>query len=214
MIPDGFGDPITGFHNAYRQTRPDTPHLTTPWSFRSTSGRGAFAFASRSHDRSGVTAEHREPLFYTFSHHAARFFLDTPLLAHPRMERVLGTTLTMQAFITFPRSFVGFGRKPPHVLVGQQLKAFFEIHDERRRPTLHFAPTSLAFAFASHRAFTTTTHGTGTNGGRTLFLYFFHGRRPRARPRPRPRPRRRGDGGLGPDVQVEVRRTEGRPPSS
>ena len=37
--------------------------------------------------------------------------------------------------------------------------------------------------------------------------------RPRARPRPRPR--RGGDaGGLGLDVRVEVRRTEGRPPPS
>ena len=49
-----------------------------------------------------------------------------------------------------------------------------------------------------------------------LFLYrFVHGRRPRPRarplPRPRPRPRR---GGGGPDVRVDVRRTDGRPPSS
>ena len=51
-----------------------------------------------------------------------------------------------------------------------------------------------------------------------LFLYLFvHGRRPRprARPRPRPRPRRGGaGGGLGLDVRVDVRRTDGRPPSS
>ena len=49
MIPDGFGDPITGFENPYRQADPDTPYLTmgpTPWS---TSSRGAFAFPSRGH---------------------------------------------------------------------------------------------------------------------------------------------------------------------
>ena len=176
MIPDGFGDPIPGFENAYRQSRPDTPYLTTPWSFGggATSGRGAFAFTFGSHDESVLTAEHREPLFYTFTSRC-RLFLDTPRLAHPRMERVLGATRTMQAFITFPRSFVGFGRKPPHVLVGQQLKAFFEIHDERCRPTLHLTSTSLAFTFAfrSHRAFTSATHGTGTMGGRPLFLYLF-----------------------------------------
>ena len=39
--------------------------------------------------------------------------------------------------------------------------------------------------------------------------------RPRARPRPRGAPLRGGDGGgLGLDVRVEVRRTDGRPPSS
>ena len=145
-----------------------------------------------------------------------------PLLAHPRHERVLGATSAMLAFegvvLSFLGHFLGFGRNLPHVLVGQQLKAFFEIHDERCRPTLHFTSTSLAFAFASraHRASTLATHSTGTVGGRTLFLYLFvHGRRPRAWPRPRPRARpRRGGGGLGLDVRVEVRRTEGRPPSS
>ena len=57
MIPDGFGDPIAGFENPDRQAGSDTPHLTvghTPWSFGggSTSGRGAFAFASRGHTAS------------------------------------------------------------------------------------------------------------------------------------------------------------------
>ena len=54
-------------------------------------------------------------------------------------------------------------------------------------------------------------------GGRCFISSFFvHGRRPRprARPRPRPRPRRGGLGGLGLDVRVDVRRTEGRPPPS
>ena len=44
-----------------------------------------------------------------------------------------------------------------------------------------------------------------------VFISFFHGRRPC------PRPRRGGGGdvgGLGLDVRVEVRRTEGRPPPS
>ena len=40
-----------------------------------------------------------------------------------------------------------------------------------------------------------------------VFISFFHKRRPR--------PRRGGvDGGLGLEVRVEVRRTEGRPPPS
>ena len=60
MIPDGFGDPITSFENPDRQAGPDTPHLTighTPWSFGggSTSGRGAFAFASGGHTTSTST---------------------------------------------------------------------------------------------------------------------------------------------------------------
>ena len=49
MIPDGFGDPITGFENPYRQADPNTSYLTighTPWS---TSCRPAFAFPSRGH---------------------------------------------------------------------------------------------------------------------------------------------------------------------
>ena len=49
MIPNGFGDPITGFENPYWQTDSDTPYLTggpTPWS---TSSRRAFAFAPRGH---------------------------------------------------------------------------------------------------------------------------------------------------------------------
>ena len=114
MIPYGFGDPVASFKNPYRQTDPDTPHLTvghTPWSF------GGWS---------------------TSSHHA------------------------------------------------------------------------FAFAPRSHRVSTSATHGTRTVEGRQLFLYLFHGRRPR----PRPRPRRGGRGGLGLEVRVDVRRTEGRPPPS
>ena len=49
-----------------------------------------------------------------------------------------------------------------------------------------------------------------------FYIFFVHERRPRprARPRPRPRPRRGGLGGLGLEVRVDVRRTEGRPPPS
>ena len=55
MIPDGFGDPIPSFENPDRQAGPDTPHMS--WSFGggSTSGRGAFAFASRGHTTSTST---------------------------------------------------------------------------------------------------------------------------------------------------------------
>ena len=63
MIPDGFGDSITSFENAYLQAGRDTPHLTTPSSFGGSSSRGAFTFAS--HDDSFLRAEHRVPLFYT-----------------------------------------------------------------------------------------------------------------------------------------------------
>ena len=74
MIPDGFGDPIAGFENPNRQAGPNTPHLTvghTPWSFGrgSTSGRRAFAFASRGHSASTLathgfgTVEGRFPGF-------------------------------------------------------------------------------------------------------------------------------------------------------
>ena len=57
MIPYGFGDPIAGFENPYRQADPDTPHLTvghTPWSLGGwlSPGRGAFAFAPRGHTAS------------------------------------------------------------------------------------------------------------------------------------------------------------------
>ena len=48
MIPYGFGDPITSFENPYRQTDPNTPHLTIGHTPRSTSSR-AFAFPSRGH---------------------------------------------------------------------------------------------------------------------------------------------------------------------
>ena len=77
MIPDGFGDPIPGFENPERQAGPDTPHLTvdhTPWSFggSATSGRGAFAFASRGHTTStsathgSGTVEGRTLFLYLF----------------------------------------------------------------------------------------------------------------------------------------------------
>ena len=57
MIPNGFGDPIAGFENPKRQAGPDTPYLTPSSSFGggSTSGRGAFAFASRGHPTSTLT---------------------------------------------------------------------------------------------------------------------------------------------------------------
>ena len=57
MIPDGFSDPIASFENPKRQAGPDTPYLT-PSSFgrgSATSGRGAFAFASRGHPTSTLT---------------------------------------------------------------------------------------------------------------------------------------------------------------
>ena len=50
MLPYGFGDPITGFENPYRQADPDTPHLTVGPTPSSTSCRPAFAFGS--HDES------------------------------------------------------------------------------------------------------------------------------------------------------------------
>ena len=56
MIPDGFGDPISGFENPYRQAGPNTSDLTvghTPWS--STSCRPAFVFPSH---RVSTTATH------------------------------------------------------------------------------------------------------------------------------------------------------------
>ena len=110
--------------------------------------------------------------------------MDTPRLAHPRIERVLGTTRTILAFIGLPRSFVGhfigFGANLPHVFVGQQLGACLPIQEKRSYASLHFAPMWLssgrgAYTFASraHRASTLATHGTGTIRGRTLFLFLF-----------------------------------------
>ena len=62
MISDGFGDPITGFENPYRQGGPNTPYLThTPWSSPSP---GAFAFALGSHDGS-FGERNTVSLFYT-----------------------------------------------------------------------------------------------------------------------------------------------------
>ena len=142
MIPDGFGDPITSFENAYRQTDPDTPYLThTPSSFGGSSSRGAFAFAS--HDDSFLRAEHRVPLLY-MSHQAAPSSFHIPLLFGPSHVGVLAATSAILAFIVghplFVGLYVGFGRNLPHILVRQQLKASFDIHDERRHPTLD--PTS------------------------------------------------------------------------
>ena len=73
MIPNGFGDPIPGFENPERQARPNTPHLT-PSSFggSATSGRRAFAFASRGHPASTSTTHgfgdggRTVPWFYSF----------------------------------------------------------------------------------------------------------------------------------------------------
>ena len=75
MIPNGFGDPIAGFENPERQARPHTPHLT-PSSFggSATSGRRAFAFASRGHPASTSTTHgfgddgRKVPWFYSFFH--------------------------------------------------------------------------------------------------------------------------------------------------
>ena len=80
MIPDGFGDPIASFENPDRQARSNTPHLTnTPWSFggSATSGRRAFAFASRGHPASTSTTHgfgdggRKVPWFYIFSRTSA-----------------------------------------------------------------------------------------------------------------------------------------------
>ena len=170
-----------------------------------------------------LSADHREPLLY-MSHHTAPRFFGIPLLDQPRVVGIPSTTGAILAFVVGHPLFggldFGFGRRLPHILVRQQLKPFLEIHHVRHRPTLHPAPTLWAFAFgastlATHSASTSATHGFGTVEGRTLFLYLFflHARRPppRAWPRPRPRPRR---GGLGLEVRVEVRRTDGLPPSS
>ena len=72
MIPDGFGDPITGFHNAHRQTDRNTSYLThTPSSsFGGSSSCGALAFASRSHGVSTFTTHfwdgEREALVFIY----------------------------------------------------------------------------------------------------------------------------------------------------
>ena len=78
MIPNGFGDPIAGFENPERQTGPDTPHLTSSsFGGGSTSGRGAFAFASRGHPTSTPathgfgTVEGRTPVFISFCSRAS-----------------------------------------------------------------------------------------------------------------------------------------------
>ena len=233
MLSYGFGTSITGFENAYRQADPDTPHLTvghTPSSFGGSSSRGAFAFAFGSHDDS-LRAEHHDPSFLYMSHQTApTHFFGIPLLDQPLVVRVLAATSAILAFIVGHSLFVGlyvsFRRNLPHSRVCQQLEAFLDIHDERRLPTLD--PTSTwwslsrgAFAFgastfATHRVLTCATHEYwDSERETTVFISFFYRRpRPRARPRPRPRPRRGGLGGLGSDVRVDVRRTEGHPPPS
>ena len=65
MIPDGFGDPIPGFENPYRQAGPKTSYLTighTPSSFGGSSSRPALAFPS--HDDS-FGERNTVSLFYT-----------------------------------------------------------------------------------------------------------------------------------------------------
>ena len=79
-----------------------------------------------------------------------------------------------------------FSRYLSRVLVGQQLKAFFPIHEDRYRPTLY--PTSTwssssrgAFTFRGHCTLTSATcspstlatHDTKTIRRKTLFLYLF-----------------------------------------
>ena len=147
MISYRFGDPITSFENPYRQTDPDTPHLTvghTPSSFGGSSSRGAFAFAFGSHDDSFLRAEHRKSLFIHSHQAAPTHFFGIPLLDQPLVVRVLAATSAILAFIVghplFVGFYVGFGRNLPHIRVCQQLEAFFDIHDERRLPTLD--PTS------------------------------------------------------------------------
>ena len=71
MIPNGFGDAITGFENPYRQSDSHTPYLTggpTPWS---TSSRPAFAFAFASHRVS------------TFATHGYWMIRGKPLFLYP-----------------------------------------------------------------------------------------------------------------------------------
>ena len=142
MLSYGFGDPITSFENAYRQTGRDTPHLTTASSFGGSSGRGAFTFAS--HDESFFESGAPQASFIHSHQAAPTHFFGIPLLDQPLVVRVLAATSAILAFIVghplFVRLYVGFGRNLPHILVRQQLKAFLDIHDERYCPTLH--PTS------------------------------------------------------------------------
>ena len=156
--------------------------------------------------------------FYTFSH-------DRTIKRFPLIAFGFATCIR---FVHCPSAFGGYFEGSLLLMLpqgfGDPIAGFANPQNETRRDTPHLTvghtPWSTssrgAFAFPSrgHRASTTATHGTRTVGGRTLFLYLFHGRRPRPRARPRPRPRRGGRGGLGLDVRVDVRRTEGRPPPS
>ena len=119
------------------------------------------------------------------SHQAAPNFFGIPLLDQPLVVGIPSTTGAILAFIVghplFVGLYVGFGRNLPHIRVRQQLKAFLEIHEERRRSTLY--PTSTwwsssrgafafgASAFATHSTSTLATHSTRTMRERTLFLY-------------------------------------------
>ena len=91
-----------------------------------------------------LRAEHRVPLLYMSHQAAPTNFFGIPLLDQPLAVRVLAATGAILAFIVghplFVGLYVGFGRNLPHIRVCQQLEAFFEIHDERRLPTLD--PTS------------------------------------------------------------------------
>ena len=164
------------------------------------------------------------------SHQAApTHFFGIPLLDQPLVVRVLRTTRAILAFIVGHSLFVGlyvsFRRNLPHSRVCQQLEAFLTSttngafpplilrrRDDRRVvERLRLRLGAIACPQRPHIFFFL-----GAVEGRPLFLYLFSvyavlGPRPRDRPRPRPRPRR---GGRGPDVRVDVRRTEGRPPSS
>ena len=104
--------------------------------------------------------------------------LVSAFLAYPFLiNHLLYESLVPLAFVvghpSFDLFFFGLGRNLPHLLVRQQLKAFLKIHEERRLPTLHPTPTSLAFAFRGHMASTSATHVTRTVEWRTPFLYLF-----------------------------------------
>ena len=80
MIPDGFGDPITGFENPYRQADPHTSYLTVGHTPPSTSSRPAFAFGS--HDDSFFGELNTASLFYTCHIKLHPAFLAYPFLTN------------------------------------------------------------------------------------------------------------------------------------
>ena len=165
--------------------------------------------------------------FYTFSH--ARTI--------KRFPRIAFRFATCIGFVQLPSAFGGYFQSSLWLMLpqgfGDPVGGFANPHNETRRDTPYLtmghtpwsfggwstsSRGSFAFAPRGHCVSTTATHSTRMVGGRTLFLYLFffvHGRRPRPRAQPRPRRLpRRGGGGLGLDVRVDVRRTEGRPPPS